>query len=423
MKTILLVAVILYACVRPLYASVPTTGWHTIHVEDEITLIDDNGDERTFSPSCAFDVLANETTGLPEDNSFKFYVKPGRSNNMLIYFNGGGACWNHATCVDSLALNAIPDQRSTYNPSINETNSPIDAGGIFDDSNRKNPFRHWTKVFIPYCTGDLHIGSNDMIYRDLLGTIPGSNGYVKIQHRGFDNFMAVREWLKVHYGAKKHAPKKLLVAGSSAGGYGASINFPYLQAAFPSAQTSLISDAAAGILSAGFVDSAFTFDQAWLVENTLAPLFSQFLGHYSADSLNADMMGALASSYPNSRFAQYSTAMDAVQVLFYKMSDQIDQGNLNPSTWGLTTADYLYFLEWNGRMVTSYEELAAGLANYQYYIADGTEHTVLTDEFATETSLHPFYTQQSADGIKFRKWLYRFAMERRFHAHNVSAID
>jgi hypothetical protein len=298
-------------------------------------------------------------------------------------------------------------------------NSPVNAGGIFDDDNPRNPFANWSKVFIPYCTGDIHIGSNDVVYEDTTGIITGVPAApVPVRHRGFDNFMAVREWLKDYYAHSTVKPRRMLVAGSSAGGYGATINFPYLQAAFPRARTALLSDGAAGVLSAGFVQTTFSFDQTWGVENSLAPLFAQFMGAYQAATLNQDMMGVLAASYPDVRFAQYSTQLDAVQVLFYKISSEIDAGNMDPFTWDLTEQDYLLFMEWNAAMTGSYSFLNEYVANYQYFIGAGDAHTVLTNTYVTTPGANPFYDER-AGRLRFTRWLHEFANRWQFRRNSV----
>jgi hypothetical protein len=401
------------------------TNWQTIEVDKQIEIVDEQGSIKTISPSCAFDTVVNPLTDEPLDNSFHFYFKQGKSKNVVVYFNGGGACWNDATCVASLSLASIPGQRPTYNPSILAENSPDNAGGIFAEDEKANPFKDWTKVFIPYCTGDIHVGSSDTTYIDTDGSITGFSGtLVTVKHRGFDNFMAVREWLKNKYDSKKsHKIKKLLVTGSSAGGYGATLNFPYLQAAFPKAKTYLLADASEAIVTQGFIDSVFTFEQVWNVESTLPLLFNDALTTYSALGFNAEIFARLSEAYPASRFAQYTTAFDAVQVQFLKIMDQNDQGNGNPFTWGLTEADFLYFYEWNARMLGSVDYLSATSSNYQYYIGSGNIHTVLTDAFATDEIPHPFYQEQSTEGVKFTHWLDRFVSSRKFRQQSVKYSD
>lgn len=401
-----------------------TSDWQVIPVSPEMDIIDDNGNPQTINPACAFDYVANPSGGLPLDNSFHFYFKQGKSQNLVVYFNGGGACWDDATCVASLGLANVPGGRAAYNPSILQQNSPQAAGGIFDESNNKNPFKNWSKVFIPYCSGDIHLGSSEVAYSDVDGSITGYPGApVVVKHHGFDNFMAVREWLKNNFAAEQDKVEKLLVTGSSAGGYGATLNFPYLQSVFPESQTSVFADASEAIVTAGFIDNVFSFGHNWNLEQTLAPLFRDILGAYTADGFNVQIFSLVTGAYPNNRFAQYTTAYDAVQVQFLKIMDQLEQGNTNPYTWGLTEADFLYFYEWNYRMESSLDYLANTTDNYQYYIGAGNVHTVLTDAFATESAPHPFYDESSANGVQFTKWLKRFAKSDVFYQENVKYSD
>lgn len=398
--------------------------WQTIPVAAQMQITDDQGQPRTINPACAFDTVPNPNDGPPIDNSYQFYFKQGESKNLLVYFNGGGSCWNDATCVASLGLGNVPGARPTYNPSMLIENSPVEAGGVFDDGNKENPFKDWSKVFIPYCTGDLHAGSKDVTYTDVDGSITGYPGTpVVVKHRGFDNFMAVREWMKNKFSDKKSKVKKLLVAGSSAGGYGATLNFPYVQAAFPKVEAALFSDSSASIGTEGFVNDVFVLGSNWDLENTLPPIFASNLGTYTAAGLNVDLFQRLSQAYPKNRFAQYSTAQDAVQVFFLKIMDQIDQGNTNPYTWDLGPSDFLYFAEWNARMTASFDYLSDNTNNYQYYIGAGSVHIVLNDDFATAELPHPFYDQHSAQGVVFSEWLAEFATTKKFKDRSVKYVQ
>ena len=220
--------------------------WKIIPVKSTLTIKGNDGKLLKIEPACAFDTLINPANGSTIDNSFHFYFKPGKNDKLVVFFNGGGACWDDATCLTSLKVG----DRPTYNPSINQENSPIGAGGIFDDNNQENPFKEWSKVFIPYCTGDIHVGSKSVKYIDD-GSITGYPGApVEVKHHGFDNFLAVREWIKGQFPTeRKNSLKKLVVTGSSAGGYGATLNFPYLQDVFPKTNAFLFSDASTAVLT------------------------------------------------------------------------------------------------------------------------------------------------------------------------------
>ncbi len=402
--------------------------WQIIPVPDSMTVSLPGGGQKTVQPSCAMDeipVPGPDGTPVMIPNDFQFYFQPGESDNLLVFMQGGGACWNGATCVDSLILqqDEDPQSRPTYNPSIHSANDPRTAGGIFNDQREDNPFKDWNKVFIPYCSGDLHAGSSDNVYTDNTGAITGQPGApVLIKHRGHDNVMAVREWLKNDYPGNK--PKNVMVSGSSAGGYGATLNYPYFESLFPRSRTSMLSDGAMAVMTQGFVDDVLTEGGPWNLEETLPRPYSRMLGRFYAFSLNNQLIKALSYKYPFDRFAQYSTGLDAVQIQFFKIADQIDRGNLNPSTWQLSESEFLYFLTWHFRMVSSISTISAFTWNYQYYLGEGTCHTILTD-FCEQTELpvsrpSPFFNEQSAEGVVFREWLYEFATKRYFRENSVS---
>ena len=132
----------------------------------------------------------------------------------------------------------IPPQLQFFVPAIDADSTPDDYDGMFDTDNPANPIRDWSIVYIPYCTGDLHTGSSTRTYTQPTPA-PGVpyNPYIPasfpIRHGGFDNFMVVMDWMKKNI----DKPRNVLVTGSSAGGYGAIANFPWIERAFRNAHT------------------------------------------------------------------------------------------------------------------------------------------------------------------------------------------
>ena len=397
-------------------------AWQQVPVARQMTVIDNDGNPRAIQPSCAFDTIQGPD-GAAIDNAFHFYFQPGKKKDkVIVFFNGGGACWDDATCVSSLARGA----RASYNPTVLQQNNPVGAGGIFDDTNNDNAFRDWTKVFIPYCTGDIHVGSNDVTYFDVDGYLTGYPGApIPVHHRGFDNFLAVLDWMKGQLpDGQTHAKNRvtrLLVTGSSAGAYGATLNFPYVKNAFPKADATLLSDGGAAVISQGFLDSVFVPGGNWNVEASLdAQTFgTAALGTFLTPTFNATLLSRLATAYPESRFAQYTTAFDAVQVQFLKLMTMLDAGVFDPAMWSLTDADLQLFGMWNYVMESSFDQLAANVSNYQYYIGAGTIHTILTDAFATVDVPHPFYDESTAEGVLFSQWLGDLVNSEDFPAQSV----
>jgi hypothetical protein len=251
--------------------------------------------------------------------------------------------------------------------------------GIFDFTKADNPFKDWFVVYLPYCTGDLFWGANDYAYPDYLNLLPGETW--TIQHRGFVNFQSVLKWMKDNF----KLPLQIFVTGSSAGGYGAIMNYPYIRESFPLTRVYVLGDATNGITGDDFNVKA---NAAWNVQYPrwiLGDDFSQITAE--------DVYMNIAAEYPLMKFAQYSTNLDQTQVWFYHL--QLDNNVQNPSIWNnLTPAD---FATWNYYMTLYAHDTAAAAPNYRYYIGAGYDHTVLTKD--------KFYSESSAGGVYFSSWL------------------
>ncbi|HEY5944972.1 MAG TPA: pectin acetylesterase-family hydrolase, partial [Kofleriaceae bacterium] len=131
------------------------------------------------------------------------------STKLFIYLEGGGACFNQYC-------------ESLFTRGPNEPG----AGGVFDRTNAANPVKDWTWVYVPYCSGDVYAGQADTM---LAGKMRHFNGYA--------NFTAFLErWVP------SFESDHVVLSGSSAGGFGAAVNFAQTQRAFGSTEVTLIDD-------------------------------------------------------------------------------------------------------------------------------------------------------------------------------------
>ncbi len=124
-----------------------------------------------------------------DGSDYWIYTKKGKSDNLIIHFQGGGACWDDASCTSPLVLNP---KTGFYFPRINEwLFKAFFSHGILENSLDVNPFKDWNIVFIPYCTGDLHIGNTENVYTD-------KNGKMKtVKHNGKINVTKALEWVEI----------------------------------------------------------------------------------------------------------------------------------------------------------------------------------------------------------------------------------
>lgn len=98
------------------------------------------------------------------DNSpYAFFVKRGSVNKLLMYYQGGGACWDQVTCGGTVYTPAVCD--TTVNTSGSDNpNDPDNHYGFGDLSNPLNPFKDWNIVFVSYCSCDIHYGDAEQVY-------------------------------------------------------------------------------------------------------------------------------------------------------------------------------------------------------------------------------------------------------------------
>ena len=134
---------------------------------------------------------------------YTVFTRPGKSDHLLIYQNGGGACWQDFYFCAILADNNPPTL-------------PVPSG-IWDLNNKDNPFAEHSIVYLPYCDGSVHSGDNDVIDASF------PLGGVRF-HRGLRNQSAGLDLAKAMF----PDPSKITLAGSSAGGVGVAGNAPFL---------------------------------------------------------------------------------------------------------------------------------------------------------------------------------------------------
>jgi hypothetical protein len=296
----------------------------------------------------------------------------------MVYFEGGGACWDNLTCSSPFAAGLPAAAPQFYSPAVDPATDPAGFDGIFK-ADPANPVADWSMVYIPYCTGDLHAGSATKRYRKFGNPNPAVPSRFKIEHRGFDNFMVVLDWMKKNMDRE---PAQLLVTGSSAGGYGATANYPWLQRSYPGANTLMIADASQGVTTPAF-DTGTPGRGSWNLQ--LAPWV--FGDNPSAIS-GPELLRVASNALPGVKTAQFTTPLDAVQVGFYQLMKQ----RYGP---GGTCPDPA--IDWYQMMSSTLQSYAASLPNFRHYVAAGDYHTILrTPLFYSESSAGPSFSSWTA---------------------------
>jgi hypothetical protein len=282
------------------------------------------------------------------DTPYVFFARRGTVNKMVVYFQGGGACWNSLTC-------GLP----TCKTETGAFDDPSDAtSGFADLSNPDNPFKDWSVVMIPYCTGDVHWGDSTYDH--------GSAGApFVVQHKGAVNAKVVEKWAREHF----VMPDEVFVTGSSAGAYGAIASSPSLmEFVWPSSEFAVLGDAGNGVITNEFLVNDIS---KWGIEKNV-PRWIEALDVPITELSIVDVYVEVAKQYPWNRFGTYTTAYDGGsggQTGFYNvMLTGSPLGAL--SWWDASCA-------WNPVMRAQNFEIATRTpGNFRSYVGTGSRHTM-----------------------------------------------
>jgi hypothetical protein len=297
----------------------PTTG---VPVTSEADTIDVGGWSAVAGgPECE----------CSDGSPFEIWERRADPTRVVLYFEGGGACFSAETCGP---------ESDTFTKTVELGLAPR-SEGIFDADDPRNPLAGHSMVYVPYCTGDVHLGDRTTEYSDT----------VTIEHNGFPN---------ARFGLDRVIEQfpdveQLVVAGASAG----SIPTP--------AFAGLAADELPGVEIITFGDSSAAYPDVpelnagigalwgvlenvpdWPVNEGLAPEDWSFPGLYVQSG----------TQHPDITFARFDYAYDDVQAGFAALA-------------GIAADDLLAFIE-----QTEADIEAAGVP-IASYIAPGTAHTVI----------------------------------------------
>lgn len=324
-------------------------------------------DGQLLTPTCS---------KAPGSNAaFHFWAKRGTSNKLVVFFEGGGACWDGGTCALPIVASTAAGAAALYKAEILPSDNPAAYGGVFKADDARNPVKDWSFVYVPYCTGDIHSGSKTASY-----TNPFTGAAYQIEHRGADNFRLILQWMRENF----NQPEQILVTGSSAGAYGATTHYPRIRQAYPAARAAMLGDAGQGVVP-----------PAWDAQrngNWNFQLDATVYGSSPQATATADIVKKLVAAYPTDRFAQYTTATDLVQIQFYDV-----QANGLAGVQGTACQAWI-------------DGMQAGLAaqqaapNFRSYLAAGTTHTLLRGTSPDAAGV-PLFSREASAGVPFTDWL------------------
>lgn len=136
----------------------------------------------------------------------------GTENKLIVFFQGGGVSYNEYTAARPSSLYSKNMEEGFYMIHVDLFSDLSVGKGILENSER-NPFRNWSKLVLPYNTGDFHAGDGDFPYTALDGSPR------VLHHHGYRNYRKVMEAVT----GLVLDPESLLICGCSGGGFGTAL--------------------------------------------------------------------------------------------------------------------------------------------------------------------------------------------------------
>ena len=154
-------------------------------------------------------------------------TREGNSDELVIFLQGGGACWEDF-CAAFEEADSLP------------------PSGILNPGLAGNPVADWNVLYLPYCDGSLFAGDVDRILPASLlaeGGPAESMGY----QRGLQNLSAA---LDVGL-AEFPNPSRILLTGISGGAFGTIAALPLVRFYYPETEILVFNDSGVGVAKDG----------------------------------------------------------------------------------------------------------------------------------------------------------------------------
>lgn len=273
---------------------------------------------------------------------------------VVLYFEGGGACFSAATCDPDGADKAYTSSSDVTPEGLAE------RSGIFDTTHPQNPLAEHSFVYVPYCTGDVHLGNKRTAYGPDL----------TIEHRGFANGLIALD----HVVEAFPEAEEVVVAGSSAGSVPTPLYAGLVADRYPEARIVVIADSS----------GAYPDDPA------LNGLIGSLWGSMAALPDWPETEGVTVRDWGIPSLYRYAGA-HAPQIVFTKFDYAYDE---TQAFYGeLVGVDANELLTLIDGIDAGVEAAGVELASY---VAPGDAHTILGS---------PDFYELEVGGVRFADWI------------------
>jgi Pectinacetylesterase len=296
-------------------------------------------------------VSAPDNCKCSDGSPYSYWVREGDPAKVMFFLQGGGACFDADSCAAT---------SKAYKHTTDAGDNPSSRNGIFDATHPDNPLADYSIVFVPYCTGDVHIGNAETVYSDS----------VTVHHNGYVNASTALNDMAARFPGAQH----VFVAGESAGAVPTPLFAALAADLLPEARLTVLADGSGAYPDVPGVNAAI--GGAWGTSNAI-PDWPENEGLTVDDWSFPDLFVQAHRHAPDITFARHDYAFDRVQMFFAGLA-------------GLPKDDLVSLIDANET------QIEGGGAELHSYIAPGDDHTVL--------SKSDVYTE-SVNGERFIDWL------------------
>ena len=239
------------------------------------------------------------------------------------------------------------------------------ARGSSTSRTTRIPVRDFTMVYIPYCTGDVHLGTRTVDYeRDVKGTARN----FAVRHQGAANVEAVLDWVYTNL----RNPRVVFVTGVSAGAIPSPVIAEKVARHYPRARVVQLGDGAGGYQAPAVSALLAGWGATEYLQNDAA-----YRSLDSAEFSFERLYLAASRAAPRVHFAQFNTVDDATQLYFL-------------SLLGIKGQPLARLL------ASDLAQVRNGSTWFRSYTAPGKAHTILRSNAVYTTKV---------DGVLFSDWL------------------
>lgn len=263
--------------------------------------------------------------------TFHMSTRDGNSDVLMVFLQGGGAC-GPTGC----------DATESWPPGIP---APVQLMGILNPDDTTNPTADFDVAYLPYCDGSLWSGDAEVD--------DDGDGRTDYHFRGLMNLTASIDVVAEAY----PSPRRILLVGNSAGGYGVHYALPILRIHYPDVPIDLINDSGLGISAPG---SQAVANDYWGAGAAYPESCADCIG---ADGHLTDFHRYQLDRDPHLTMGMMSYKQDGVV---------LERLPLPPETW-------------EAELLAAMAELeAAHPDRFRSFIADGDGHTFVIRDFDLE---------------------------------------